>query len=75
MLSGQQEHIHNSRFQNPYEIWSGRLADYTYRKIFGCIAYAHPKQGKLEPRALKCAFLGYPNGIKGFTIWCTNLKH
>ena len=43
-------------------------------RIFGCTAYAHIKQGKLEPRALKCAFLGYPSGTKGYRLWCVDLK-
>ena len=38
--------------------------------MFDCCAYAHVKQGKLEPRALKCIFLGYPKGIKGYRLWC-----
>jgi len=60
--------------KTPYEVWSGRLADYTKLRIFGCTAYAHIKQGKLEPRALKCAFLGYPSGTKGYKLWCVDLK-
>ncbi|KAH9752684.1 hypothetical protein KPL71_014795 [Citrus sinensis] len=60
--------------KTPYEVWSGRLADYTKLRIFGCTAYAHIKQGKLEPRALKCAFLGYPSGTKGYRLWCVDLK-
>lgn len=31
------------------------------------------QQGKLEPRALKSVYLGYPKGVKGYKIWCTNL--
>ncbi|KAH9682681.1 hypothetical protein KPL71_027445 [Citrus sinensis] len=52
-------------FKTPVEMWSGRAANYSNLKIFGCPAYAHVKQGKLEPRALKCVFLGYPEGFKG----------
>lgn len=61
-------------FKTPYKIWSGRLADYSKLRVFGCHAYAHTKQRKLEPRALKCAFIGYPDGTKGYKLWCTDLK-
>ncbi|KAH9754238.1 hypothetical protein KPL71_015385 [Citrus sinensis] len=60
--------------KTPYKVWSGKLTDYTKLRIFGCTAYAHIKQGKLEPRALKCAFLGYPSGTKGYKLWCVDLK-
>ena len=56
------------------ELWLGRMADYAKLRIFGCTAYAHVKQGKLEPRALKCRFLGYPEGIKGYRLWCVDSK-
>ncbi|KAH9670747.1 hypothetical protein KPL70_017094 [Citrus sinensis] len=61
-------------FKTPVEMWSGRAANYSNLKIFGCPAYAHVKQGKLEPRALKCVFLGYPEGVKGYKLWCTEMK-
>ncbi|KAG8483701.1 hypothetical protein CXB51_023428 [Gossypium anomalum] len=39
-------------------------------KIFGCPAYAHVNNGKLEPRSIKCVFLGYKAGVKGYKLWC-----
>ena len=41
--------------------------------MFGCSAYAYIKQDKLQPRAKKCVFLGYPEGIKGYRLWCVEL--
>ena len=61
-------------FKTHVEIWSDKAANYSDLKIFGCLAFANVKQGKLEPRALKCVFLRYPECIKGYKIWWTNLK-
>ena len=58
--------------KTPYEMWSGSPADYSKLRIFGCPAYAHVRDGKLEPRAKKCIFLGYASGVKGYRLWCTN---
>ena len=41
------------------EVWSGSPATYSNFKIFGCLSYAHVDNGKLEPRSMKCIFLGY----------------
>ncbi|KAG8501115.1 hypothetical protein CXB51_003217 [Gossypium anomalum] len=45
--------------KTPQEVWSGNSANYSDLKIFGCPAYAHVDNGKLEPRSIKCVFLGY----------------
>nr|GEY32997.1 Gag-Pol polyprotein [Tanacetum cinerariifolium] len=51
------------------EMWSGHPSDYGMLRIFGCVAYPHDKQGKLEPRAVKCVLLGYPEGVKGYKLY------
>ncbi|KAH9728046.1 hypothetical protein KPL70_008880 [Citrus sinensis] len=61
-------------FKTPLEKWSGKPGNYTELKAFGCDAYAHVKQGKLSPRALKGKFIGYPEGVKGYKLWCTDLS-
>ncbi|KAG8488904.1 hypothetical protein CXB51_016855 [Gossypium anomalum] len=42
----------------------------TQQEIFGYPAYAHVDNGKLEPRSIKCVFLGYKAGVKGYKLWC-----
>lgn len=61
-------------FKTPQEIWSGKPLDLSNLRIFGCPAYAYVKQGKLEPRAIKGYFLGYPEGIKGYKLWTVDGK-
>nr|GEW42584.1 retrovirus-related Pol polyprotein from transposon TNT 1-94 [Tanacetum cinerariifolium] len=39
------------------EMWSGHPSDYGMLRIFNCVAYPHDKQGKIEPRAVKCVLL------------------
>ena len=56
--------------KTPQEVWSGNPANYSDLKIFGCPAYTHVDNGKLEPRSIKCVFLGYKAGVKGYKLWC-----
>ncbi|KAG8480237.1 hypothetical protein CXB51_024800 [Gossypium anomalum] len=56
--------------KTPQEVWSGNPANYSDLKIFGCPAYAHVNNGKLEPRSIKCVFLGYKASVKGYKLWC-----
>ncbi|GJR98548.1 retrotransposon protein, putative, ty1-copia subclass [Tanacetum coccineum] len=55
--------------KTPIEMWSGHPSDYGMLRIFGYVAYSHVKQGKLEPRAVKCVLLGYPEGVKGYRLY------
>ncbi|KAG8490426.1 hypothetical protein CXB51_013710 [Gossypium anomalum] len=52
------------------EVWSGNPANYSDLKICGCPVYAHVDNGKLEPRSIKCVFLGYKVGVKRYKLWC-----
>ena len=42
--------------KTPQEVWSGSPATYSDLKIFGCLAYAHVDNGKLEPRSMSVYF-------------------
>nr|GEW86344.1 retrovirus-related Pol polyprotein from transposon TNT 1-94 [Tanacetum cinerariifolium] len=51
--------------KTPMEMWLGHSSDYGMLRIFGCVLYPYDKQGKLEPRVIKCVLLGYLEGVKG----------
>ncbi|GJT30755.1 retrovirus-related pol polyprotein from transposon TNT 1-94 [Tanacetum coccineum] len=55
--------------KTPMDLWSGHPANYEMLRIFGCVAYSHVNQWKLNLRAIKCIFLGYPDGVKGYRLW------
>jgi hypothetical protein len=57
--------------KTPIEVWSGSSYDYSQMRVFGCTAYAHVNNGKLEPRAIKCIFLGSgsSSGVKAYKLW------
>ncbi|GJX81944.1 retrotransposon protein, putative, ty1-copia subclass [Tanacetum coccineum] len=55
--------------KTPIEMWSGHPSDYGMLRIFSCVAYPHDKEGKLEPRAITCVLLGYPEGVKGYRLY------
>ena len=60
--------------KTPLEVWPGSPATYSDLKFFGCPAYAHVDNGKLEPRSMKCIFLGYKSSVKGYKLWCLETK-
>ncbi|KAH9680375.1 Integrase catalytic domain-containing protein [Citrus sinensis] len=57
-------------FKTPEELWSGKPGIYEHLRVFGCLAYVHVRQGKLDARAIKGVFVGYPDGVKGYKVWC-----
>ncbi|KAH9657298.1 Integrase catalytic domain-containing protein [Citrus sinensis] len=61
-------------FKTPQEVWSGKIPDLSNLRIFSSPTYAHIKQGKLESRAIKGIFIGYPEGVKEYRIWFSDGK-
>ncbi|MCO5609397.1 hypothetical protein L7F22_063623 [Adiantum nelumboides] len=56
----------------PYESWYDRKPSVSYLRVFGCLAYAHISQqlrGKLDDKAVKCIFVGYSSGSKGYRLY------
>ncbi|KAH9747317.1 hypothetical protein KPL70_004670 [Citrus sinensis] len=50
------------------EMWTGKLADYSYLHAFGCpmyVVYNAQERTKLDPKSRRCIFLGYADGVKG----------
>lgn len=56
-------------FKVPEEIWTSVMPSLTGLKRFGCVVYIHSDDGKLNPRAKRGIFTGYPEGVKGFRVW------
>ncbi|KAH9754149.1 Integrase catalytic domain-containing protein [Citrus sinensis] len=54
------------------EMWTRKLADYSYLHAFGCpvyIMYNAQERTKLDPKSRRCIFLGYADGVKGYRLW------
>ena len=56
------------------EMWSENESNLSNLKAFGCAAYAHQREGKLDARSIKCVFLGYGDGVKGYRLWSLESK-
>ena len=56
-------------FKVPEEVWTYVAPNYNHLRVFGCVAYAHTRQGKLDARAKKCMFIGYSDGVKDYKLW------
>ncbi|GAB2266514.1 hypothetical protein Dimus_037897 [Dionaea muscipula] len=56
-------------FKCPEEVWNDRLPSLNHLRIFGCAAFMHKSDGKLNTRSVKCVFMGYVEGTKGFKLW------
>ncbi|KAM1465608.1 hypothetical protein ACFXTO_045089 [Malus domestica] len=61
--------------KTPMEVWTGKpSSDYDYIRIFGSPTYFHVTENKLDLRAKKVIFLGFSSGVKGYRLWCPEMK-
>lgn len=56
------------------ERWTGHILNCRGLRVFSFAAYTHVRWDKIQLRALKCVFLGYPKGVKGYCLWCVEHK-
>ncbi|GKA39073.1 retrotransposon protein, putative, ty1-copia subclass [Tanacetum coccineum] len=59
--------------KTPYEVWHGQAPKLSYLKVRGCEALVKhdtlTKPDKLEPRSIKCIFIGYPKETMGYFFY------
>ncbi|GKE89091.1 retrotransposon protein, putative, ty1-copia subclass, partial [Tanacetum coccineum] len=59
--------------KTPYEVWHGQAPKMSYLKVWGCEALVKrdtlTKPNKIEPRALKCIFVGYPKETMDYSFY------
>ena len=54
----------------PYELWFGNKPKLSFLKVWRCEVYVKKVQpDKLEPKAEKCVFIGYPKETIGYTFY------
>ena len=58
--------------ETPFERLFGRRPDISHLRVFGCVSYVHVPDGqrrKLDAKARKSIFVGYPPGVKGYKLY------
>ena len=59
-------------YKSPFELLKGRKIDISHLRTFGCTCFVHvqaDKRDKLDPRSIKCMFLGYSSTQKGYKCY------
>ena len=59
-------------FGIPEEVWSGKEVNLSHLRVFGCVSYVHvndEKRDKLDPKSVKCVFIGYGGDDFGYRFY------
>jgi hypothetical protein len=57
---------------NPNEVWSAQNPSISHLKVFSCDEFIHvpkEKRSKMDKKEVKCIFIGYKEGMKGYKLW------
>nr|GEW24037.1 hypothetical protein [Tanacetum cinerariifolium] len=59
--------------KTPYEVWHGQTPKLSYLKVWGSEALVKrdtlTKPDKLEPRSIRCTFIGYPKEMMRYSFY------
>nr|GEZ39976.1 hypothetical protein [Tanacetum cinerariifolium] len=59
--------------KTPYKVWHGQAPNLSYLKLWGCKALVKcdtlTKPDKMEPKSIKCIFVGYPEETMGYSFY------
>ena len=58
--------------KTPFELWTNRKPSLNHFRVWGCPAkfrLYNPQEKKLDPRTVRCYFIGYPNHSKGYKFF------
>ncbi|GJT20878.1 retrotransposon protein, putative, ty1-copia subclass [Tanacetum coccineum] len=56
--------------RTPYEIWHGKAPKFSYLRVWDCEALVkRDAPDKLDPRSIKCIFVGYPKETMGYYFY------
>ena len=58
--------------ETPFQRLFGRRPDISNLRVFGCASYVHvpdSQRRKLDAKAYRAIFVGYPPGVKGYKLY------
>ena len=58
--------------KTPFELWTSRKPSLNHFWVWGCPAKVrlyNPQEKKLDPRTVRCYFIGYPDHSKGYKFY------